>query len=200
MKPLAVAALLSLCLAAALPAQEPPKPGPEHEKLAATAGTWDAVMEMTTPDGQHVKYKGRSIVKVAAGGFCVIDDYTADFMGQPFQGHGVTGYDPLQGKYVTTWFDSFGPTPVQLTGTFDAAGKVLTMTGTGPGMDGKAVAYKNVTTWLTPDSFRYDIHMGEAGKEQLALTIHYTRKAATKTADDGKAPKDKDQRQEKAKV
>ena len=43
-----------VCLAytAAAFAQEPPKPGPEHQKLKELEGTWDSVMEMA---GQESK-------------------------------------------------------------------------------------------------------------------------------------------------
>jgi hypothetical protein len=52
---------VSVCLLAVpLAAQEMPKPGKEHQKLAASVGTWDAVIEMVGEDGKPATSKGVS--------------------------------------------------------------------------------------------------------------------------------------------
>lgn len=53
MKTRLLALLLPFVLSTApLAAQQPPGPMPQHEKLQEHAGTWDAVMEFPTPDGE----------------------------------------------------------------------------------------------------------------------------------------------------
>lgn len=171
-----------------LAAQDMPKPGAEHQKLAARAGTWDAVMSMTGEDGKAVESKGTSVVKVACLGMWVTEDFSMpEFMGAPFEGHGVTGYDTAKGKYVGTWCDSMATAYMALEGGYDASGKVFTLTGMGPGPDGAALKHRMVTTWHSADKYVFEMFVtGANGKEMQVMTITYTRRAAK--AADSKAP------------
>ena len=164
-------------------------PGPEHQLLAKDAGSWDAVIETTGPDGKPAKSKASSETRVH-GGFWIIEDFTGDFMGTPFQGHGMTGYDPTKGKFVGSWADSMAPQLLVMEGTYDKAAKKLTMTGQGPGMDGKMVTLRMVTTWKDDNTRVFQMFMpGPDGKEVCGLTITYTRRAAKAAGAPGAPPK-----------
>jgi hypothetical protein len=190
MKLLSFALPLSFLLTAAvMPAQDAQVPGPEHQKLAKDAGTWDCVVETTGPDGKPSKSKATSVCRMQPGGFWLVEDFTGDFMGQPFHGHGVLGYDPLKGKYVGSWCDSMTPSLMVTEGTFDKDGKVLTTTGQGPGMDGKMTTLRLVTTAKDDNTRVFQMFMpGPDGKEACGLTITYTRRAGKPGAPDA-APK-----------
>lgn len=146
-------------------------------------------MSMAGEDGKAMQSKGVSVVKLACGGFWLFDDFSLpDFMGGPFSGHGVTGYDPAKDKYVGTWVDSMTTSIMSIEGSYDKAGKVLTMTGMGTGQDGKPTKNRLVTTWNTADSFVFEMFVtGADGKEASIMTITYTRRAAK--AEDAKAGK-----------
>jgi hypothetical protein len=178
MKQHTVLAFVLAASTAPLAAQDMPKPGPEHQLLAAKAGTWDAVIEMAGEDGKPVTSKGVSEYRVC-GGLWLIDDFNADMMGMKFHGHGATGYDPAKGKYVGTWVDSFSTSVMLLEGTYDAKKKQLTLTGTGPGMDGKPVVHRMVTTEKDANTQVFEMFMpGPDGKETKMMTITYTRRPA----------------------
>jgi len=178
-----LATVLVTLLAMPLFAQDLPKPGPEHQKLAANAGTWDAAI-----DSMGEKSTGVSASKMTLGGFWLVDHFTADFNGMKFEGHGYTGFDPLKGKYVGTWFDSMNPSMMVLEGSYDAAGKVLTMTGMGVGMDGKPAMHRMVTTHSSADAMVFEMFVtGADGKEAPMMKITYTRRAQQ-----GKGEKDKE--------
>lgn len=171
-------ALLLAPLSAALSAQDA-KPGAEHQKLAAKAGTWNAALEMMGPDGQPMRSKGTSTMTMGCGGLWLIDDFHAELGGAPFHGHGMTGYDPAKGKYVGTWVDSMSTSLLTMEGGYDKTGKVLTMTGMAPGMDGKPVSTRYVTTHQDANTDVFEMFMpGPDGKEMKVLTITYTRAAA----------------------
>lgn len=162
-------------------AQGPQQPGPEHKKLAEGAGTWDAVIESVEPTGQVAKSKGVSEVTVGPGGLWVLDEFKGDFGGMPFHGHGATGFDPAKGKYVGTWIDSMSTSVMVLEGSYDKSGKALTMTGMGPGMDGKPVLHKMVTTDKDANTRVFEMFVpGEGGKDMKIMTITYTRRANKK--------------------
>jgi hypothetical protein len=174
-----LASLFCLFVAIPLAAQAPPQPTAEHQKLAAEAGTWDAVMEMPGEDGKPITSKGVSERKMALGGFWLIDDFSATMMGMPFQGHGLTGYDPVKGKYVQSWSDSTSPMLMVMEGSYDKTGKVMTMTGMGPGMDGKPVQYRHVSTWKDANSMLFEMFViGADGSEMPMLKVTYTRRVA----------------------
>ncbi len=167
---------LFAAVTATLSAQEPPKPGAEHQKLAGHAGTWTAAIEMMGEDGKPVASTGKSVVKVGPGGLWVLDDFEATIMGGPFTGHGATGYDPAKGKYVGTWIDSWSTSVMTLEGSYDKAGKVLTMTGTGAGPDGAPVLHKLVTTDKDANMRVFEMFVpGPEGKDMKVMTITYTR-------------------------
>ena len=81
----------------------PPKPGPEHERLKKMEGTWEASIK--TPGGES---KGTATYKMDLGGFWLLSNFKADFGGQPFEGRGADGYDPMKKKYVAGWLKITG--------------------------------------------------------------------------------------------
>src|SRR5258708_12910506 len=109
----------------AAPAMPPlPKPGPEHEVLKNDAGVWDATVEMLGPGPPNVS-KGVE-TNTMLGGLWLVTDFKSEMMSQPFQGHGVAGYDPARKKYVGTWVDSMS-TGLQISETtYHASNKPIT--------------------------------------------------------------------------
>jgi hypothetical protein len=153
-------------------AQESPKPGPEHEKIKELAGTWDAVMKMGDAES-----KGTMVWKVDLGGLWLTSEFQGEFGGEKFTGKGFDSYDPIKKKYVGVWVDSMSTSPMVSEGTYDKAGKVLTMTGEGPGMDGKPTKYKMTTEHKDKDTLFWTMYMpGEDGKDTPMFTITYKRR------------------------
>lgn len=153
-------------------AQDFPKPGPEHAQIAELAGEWDAVMEM---GGQ--KSKCKASYKVACNGMWVVSDFEGDLGGIPFKGHGIDGYDGQKKKYTGLWVDSMSTAPLIMEGDYDAAGKVLTMSGTSVGPDGKPQKFRTTTEMSGKDKMTFKMSMVSAeGKDEQAFTIEYTRK------------------------
>jgi hypothetical protein len=162
---------------ALLAAQELPKPQPEHRRLVQGVGTWDAAIESVGTDGKLHASKGVRVQKMGPGDFWILDDFRGEMNGVRFTGHGALGYDPQKNAYVQSWI-SMAPTLMVFTGTFDRAGKVLTMTGDGPGIDGAPIKMKNVTTWTSADSRTLEVFVIlPDGKETKTMTITYARRA-----------------------
>ena len=150
-----------------------PAPGPEHEHLKHSVGTWDAVVEMVGMPAS----KGVSEMKLTKNGFWLVDDFKADFGGMAFEGHGLTGYDPIKGKYVGTWIDNMSPALMVMEGSYDAKTKTMTMTGDGYDMQGAKVKLREVIFNKTPDVTIFEMHQtGADGKEAKLMTITYTRR------------------------
>ena len=153
-------------------AQEFPKPGPEHARLAELAGEWDAVMDM---GGQKAKCK--ATYSVACNGMWVTSDFEGDLGGIPFKGHGIDGYDATKKKYTGIWVDSMSTSPLIMEGNLDATGKILTMSGTSAGPDGQPQKFRTTTEMSGKDKMTFKMYMGKtAGQEEHAFTVEYTRK------------------------
>lgn len=162
-----------VCLVPAVAlAQEPPKPGPEHEKLKQLEGTWDAILKMGPEES-----KGTMTWKMDLGGLWLVSEFEGEFGGQKFTGKGLDGYDPIKKKYVGVWVDSMSTSPMIAEGTYDKDGKVQTMTGEGPGPDGKPMKHKMTTETKDKDTLLWAMFgPGPDGKEGPMMSITYKRR------------------------
>jgi len=161
----------------AAPAGPPlPKPGPEHEVLKNDVGTWDATVEMIGPGGPPATSKGVE-TNTMLGGLWLVTDFKSEMMNQPFQGHGIEGYDPLKKKYVGTWVDSMTSGLSLTESSYDAAKKTMTGWIEGPDPSGKITKMRAVTEWKDPDTRVFTIYgTGPDGKEAPGLRITYKRR------------------------
>lgn len=152
-------------------AQEPPKPGPEHEKMKEMEGTWDTVM-----DAQGQQSKGTAKYKSVNGGLWLTSDFEGDLGGMKFQGHGIDGYDQTKKKYVSVWTDSMNTAPMMMEGDYDAKNKMVVFKGEMPMGENKV---KVKSTNEVPDKNHMTFKMyllAPDNSEQLMFTINYTRR------------------------
>jgi hypothetical protein len=164
---------------AAAPAGMPPMPaaGPEHEVLKTDVGTWEATVEAFMPGvAQPMVSKGTE-TNTLVGGLWLVTDFKSEMMGQPFQGHGVSGWDPNKKKYVGTWVDTMSTGLGLSESTYDAASKTMTGTFEGPGMDGQIQKMKSTVVMKDPDTRVFTMsETGPDGKEMTTMRITYQRK------------------------
>jgi hypothetical protein len=163
------AVVLSLTLAAPVQAQTPAKPGPEHDVLKKMEGTWDMTMKFG-----GMEAKGTVVYKMELGGLWLTGALETELFGSKFSGRSLDGYDAAKKKYVGVWADSMSGSPMVMEGAFDAATKTLTMSGDGPGEDGKPTKHKAVTVLTDADTINFSMFMGDA--KVPMFTIVYKRK------------------------
>lgn len=164
-----ISAMLVAFLAVPSFAQEAPKPGPEHDMLKKRVGTWDTVMSVGGSDS-----KGTVTYKMDLGGLWLSGAMESDLGGQKFSGRSLDSYDATKKKYVSVWVDSMGTTPMLMEGDWDATKKALTMSGEGPGMDGKPAKWKSITTFPDADTEEMKMFVGDAKEAMFSIT--YKRK------------------------
>ncbi|MEM9065800.1 MAG: DUF1579 domain-containing protein [Planctomycetota bacterium] len=154
------------------------QPGLAHEFLKVFVGTWDTEMKMQmAPDAPPVVTSGRSVVRSIMDGRFIQEDYTSDFMGQPFQGMSITGYDNNKKQFVATWIDNFSTGVYTMYGSINPEGNMMTMVGNMDepmtGEVGKAVLSTHEI--IDEDTHRmrsYDVLYGE---KKLQFEITYRR-------------------------
>lgn len=162
--------LMVISIVEAQPPQ--PKPGPEHALLKQFEGTWDASVKAGPNES-----KGVMVYKMDLNGLWLVSDFQGSIGPEKFQGKGLDSYDPMKKKFVGVWVDTMSTAPMIAEGSFDKAGKVLTMNSEAPDPDGKPTKYKMVTEIKDKDSMVFTIFApGPGGKEVGMMTIQYKRK------------------------
>jgi hypothetical protein len=194
---IALAAVVLFVCSAAFAADAPPKmtaeqqammekmtkaatPGPQHEMLKKMAGEWNAKVtsQMDPAQPPQVEQSTSTFTMLMDGRYCQ-EVTSGQMMGQPFSGMGLTGYDNVLGKYVSTWVDNFGTGIMTSVGTPDASGKVITWIGTmSDPVTGKPTKERMVTTIKDDDHHTFEMYGTPPGgkKEMKMMTIEYSRK------------------------
>lgn len=84
----------------------------EHAALAKFAGEWDAAGEYTAPGQEPQSMPGTCSTEVILNGRYTETRYHGEAMGMPFEGRLLLGYDTIEKKYVSVWFDSWLTVPL----------------------------------------------------------------------------------------
>ena len=105
-------------------------PGAAHQALEPLVGEWKVeVKTWMAPDAPPALSTGTAKSTWALKGRFVQQEFSGEFMGQPFHGISFTGHDNVRGKYRSVWIDDMSTTMVVSEGDADGDGKVITLGG-----------------------------------------------------------------------
>lgn len=157
--------------------QESMTPGPEHEELAAMAGTYDMKVTMwQDPDGEPETLTGTAERSMILGGRVLEERVTSEVMGMPFHGEARTGYDNVTGTWWSTWIDNMSTGYARSTGEEKEDG-TLVFKGEAPNpMVGGMVKQKSVLTHGDDGSEVHTMYEHRDGEWVKTMEIVYTRK------------------------
>ena len=153
-------------------------PGAPHQQLASLAGSWSTLtkewMDPTKPPREST---GSCEMKMLLSGRFLQQKCSGKMMGQPFSGIGISGYDNIGKKYVSTWMDSMATGIFMMEGTANADGKTITLRGEHEAPNGGHMKHRAV--WTITDSNNqtfemYGTHPGSSETKMMEIT--YTRK------------------------
>ncbi len=156
----------------------PPQPTAEHRRLAEHAGQWNVECDFyMDPSQPPMRVPAREKVELF-GGFWTVSQFECDMFGAPYKGRASLGYDPLQGKYVSTWIDTMSPAIFLFTGSFDASGKVLEMTGEGPDCTEPGLAkYRTREEHVSRDERVFEMFVTLPTGAEVQMFRHHYRRA-----------------------
>lgn len=158
--------------------QKAAAPGPQHAALAKMAGTYDLkIRSWTKPGAPPTEETGTATRRMMLDGRVLAEDVESRMYGQPFNGHGLSGYDNTSGKYWSTWNDSMSTGLMVSEGSCDDAG-ACTFTGSwnDPVTKGKTTA-RMTTKWTSPTVEVFEMYgPGPDGKDMKMMEITYTRR------------------------
>lgn len=153
-------------------------PGPPHQALAATVGTYDLrIKSWHEPGGPAMEEVGTATRKMLLGGRVLLEEVSSTMMGMQFTGQGLTGYDNVSGKHWSVWTDSMSTGAMVSEGTCDAK-NTCTFTGSwnDPIKKGPVTA-RMTSRWTSPTTQVFEMYgAGKDGKEMKMMEITYTKR------------------------
>jgi Protein of unknown function (DUF1579) len=154
-------------------------PGPAHQALEPLVGEWDAeVKTWMDPGAPPTISKGTAKSSWALKGRFVQQEFSGEFMGQPFHGIGFMGYDNVRQKYRNVWIDDMSTTIVTSEGDAEGDGKVITLGGDyACAMTGeKHKTTTQIYRILSRDKHVFEMHDPARGTNSKVMEITYIRK------------------------
>lgn len=159
--------------------QKASTPGAQHQQLAEQfAGTWSTRQTMwMDPSAPPMSETGKSVNTPVFGGRQLRMDFTGQFMGQPFEGMGYTGYDNITGKYLGSWMDNMSTGQFLAAGDYDPATRTYTYRGEMPDpmKPGTMIPVREVVRVVDNDHHVMEWYEVRDGKERKSMQIEYTR-------------------------
>ena len=154
-------------------------PGSAHKALEPLVGNWNAEVKCwMSPDAPPTVTKGTAKSTWAMNGRFVQEEFSGEFMGKPFKGMSLTGYDNTKGKYNSVWVDDMHTSIFNSEGAAESDPKVITLTGKMdcPLTGEKEVPMKQVLRILSRDKHVFEMHDPRQGANSKTMEITYTRK------------------------
>ena len=152
-------------------------PGEPHKLFASLAGSWTTTTKTWMEPGKPpMKTTGSAEMKMLLGGRFLQQDFTGDMMGQPYSGMGISAYDNLRKRYVSTWIDTMGTGIFVMEGTASPDGKFITLTGQHEEPGGGHMTHRAI--WKIVDNNTQTFEMYGTmthDKEMKMMEIIYTR-------------------------
>lgn len=102
-------------------------PGKEHKLLDPMAGKWTVKAAFwMDPGAPPMEMDAKATNEWIMGGRFLKMSYAGEFMGAPFEGMGLTGFNNISGQFETLWLDNMGTGIMTGFGSVSADGKTFT--------------------------------------------------------------------------
>jgi hypothetical protein len=156
--------------------QEYMTPGAMHDLLAKSVGGWKTeIKSWMDPNMPPTVTEGKSVCESMLGGRYFHSKETANFMGMPFEGSAISGYDNATKKFFSYWVDNMSTGAMVLEGSYDEATKTFTYAGSGTSFTGE-YKVREIIQHINDDESMFTMYMEESGKPEMKMMeIKYTR-------------------------
>ena len=154
-------------------------PGEPHKNLASLVGEWDLAFKLRMgPDQPWTDSRGTASFKSVLGGRYIIETVKGEFMGMPFEGMQIMGYNNFSKKYTAIWLNTSTTWPMTSTGTASDDGKTITYKGTiVDHITPKGRAFRSVVKNESKDKTLIEMYDTIGGKDVKVMMIVSTRKS-----------------------
>lgn len=154
-------------------------PGNIHKMLARSAGDWTVTVTMwMQPGAQPISSTATCTNEMILGGRYLQSKNSGSFMGQPFEGIAITGYDNAKKMFVSSWIDNMGTGILTMTGSWDDADKSIKYSGkeVDP-MSGKDIPIREVWRFVDDNTQIMEMYSQMGSNEEFKnMEVKYVRK------------------------
>jgi len=156
--------------------QEYMTPGAMHDLLAKSVGEWKTeIKSWMDPNMPPTVTEGKSVCESILGGRYFKSTETSNFMGMPFEGLSLSGYDNATKKFFSYWVDNMSTGGMMLEGSYDEATKTFIYAGSGMSFTGE-YKVREIIQLINDDETMFTMYMEESGKPEMKMMeIKYTR-------------------------
>lgn len=154
-------------------------PGEMHKFLEHGVGEWNVASKFwMTPEAEPMESEGTAVGEMLMGGRYLHMKHTGTFMGMPFEGVSLEGYDNAKEKFISIWIDNMGTGITRTTGTLDKEKKQIVYEGTATDPMTKGDEwFKQVMTIVDENNMHLEIFGKiEDGSEFKFMDMAFTRK------------------------
>ncbi|MCA6067163.1 DUF1579 domain-containing protein [Chryseobacterium sp. RG1] len=156
-------------------------PGDMHKMLAKSDGMWNGANTTWMENGgKPMTSTSEATNKMIFEGRYQVSEHKGNFMGIPFEGMSITGYDNAKKKFVSSWIDNMGTGIMNMEGEWNASTKSIEFKGkmTDPARPGKDCDIREVYTFVDDNTQKLEMYGPDSktGKEFKTMEILFTRK------------------------
>ena len=137
-----------------------------EEKLRESEDRYRTIFETT----------GTATFKMILGGRWQEQTFHGTFMGKPYEGRGLLGYDNLKQELVGYWLDTMSTSASVSTGQCAGDRKSIAMSGSWDMPGETKMPFRTLLTLVSPTSMTYAMHATMGGKEMPMMELTYTKK------------------------
>ena len=152
-----------------MPSQAPP---PEVKVLEEDVGLWRAFVEVR-PSADAPVQKSEGTLACRMCGTWLVSDFKNETSG--FEGHGISGWDQIEKRYVATWVDPMRRGLVVMHGAWDPHARTMTFVGEMSRPDGSRLRWREVTEKAAPDVRIFRSFVPSPPGELEVMTVRYER-------------------------
>jgi hypothetical protein len=156
--------------------QKAGQPGPHHEHLAAYAGTWQAETKFwPEPSAEPMVSPATIEYRMIMNGRYLEETIASEFMGEPFKGRGLYGFNNLTGEVQAAWIDDTSTGIYLYSGSMSDDGTEMTLKGKYKDpVSGEWRETRSVMR-ISDDKIHYTSYEVDGGKEWKMMEITGTR-------------------------
>jgi hypothetical protein len=151
--------------------------GPQHEALASRAGSWIVAGKMWMgPGAESMPMTATATIEVVLGGRYTVEEFKSDFMGMPFEGRLMQGYDNIGQQYWSLWTDTMSTGYWISTGTETSPGHVEFSSTVHDILTPNGRPSRMTTTDNGDGSYTMKMYDTREGSDEfVSMELHYTR-------------------------
>jgi hypothetical protein len=154
------------------------RPGEYHKLLEDFAGTWNATVTMwMDPAAPPTVSKGSSTHKLIFDGRFIYGEFTGEFLGSPFKGINIMGYDNVKKEFVSVWIDNSSTGMVTARGTYDPVEKKFHFTSSAlDPLSGQILEMREESYFANQDEYISVTYTKPGGGQEFkSMEMKYTR-------------------------